>query len=113
MRRPVPRLPLAVPLLAGALLVPGVRAESTAEGDAFAVHGFYSDGRHNVFYQRYKDFEQPWNDIPKARLAGMSEYRSLLGSILQQMPVPAQSNSYVVMEEVKESFVITVHRGKA
>ena len=40
-------------------------------GDAFAVHGFYSDGRHNVFYQRYKDFEQPWNDIPKARLAGM------------------------------------------
>jgi hypothetical protein len=40
-------------------------------GDAFAVHGFYSDGRHNVFYHRYKDFEQPWNDIPKARLAGM------------------------------------------
>ena len=40
-------------------------------GDAFAVHGFCSDGRHNVFYQRYKDFEQPWNDIPKARLAGM------------------------------------------
>ena len=51
--------------------------------------------------------------LVKARLAGMSEYRSLLGSILQQMPVPAQSNSYVVMEEVKESFVITVHRGKA
>lgn len=40
-------------------------------GDAFAVHGFCSDGRHNVFYQRYKDFEQPWGDIPKARLAGM------------------------------------------
>ncbi|NWG32289.1 MAG: nitric oxide reductase activation protein NorD [Rhodocyclaceae bacterium] len=40
-------------------------------GDAFAVHGFYSDGRHNVFYQRYKDFDQPWNEIPKARLAGM------------------------------------------
>ncbi|MCX8086517.1 MAG: nitric oxide reductase activation protein NorD, partial [Rhodocyclaceae bacterium] len=40
-------------------------------GDAFAVHGFYSDGRHNVFYHRYKDFEQPWNEIPKARLAGM------------------------------------------
>ena len=28
--------------------------------------------------------------LVKARLAGMSEYRSLLGSILQQMPVPAQ-----------------------
>ena len=51
--------------------------------------------------------------LVKARLAGMAEYRHLLGTILQQMPVPAQSNSYVVMEEVKESFVITVHRGKA
>lgn len=40
-------------------------------GDAFALHGFCSDGRHNVFYQRYKDFDQPWNEIPKARLAGM------------------------------------------
>ena len=46
--------------------------------------------------------------LVKARLAGMSEYRSLLGSILQQMPVPAQSNSYVVMEEVKESLVLPV-----
>jgi len=36
--------------------------------------------------------------------------RSLLGSILQQMPVPAQSNSYVVMEEVKESFVVPLGR---
>lgn len=43
----------------------------TQVGDAFAIHGFQSDGRHNVFYQRYKDFSQPWNDIPKARLAGM------------------------------------------
>ena len=50
--------------------------------------------------------------LVKARLAGMSEYRSLLGSILQQMPVPAQSNSYVVMEEVKESFVVAVDCGR-
>ncbi len=40
-------------------------------GDAFAVHGFCSDGRHNVFYQRYKDFGDSWGDLPKARLAGM------------------------------------------
>ncbi|GAA0308682.1 nitric oxide reductase activation protein NorD [Rhodovulum strictum] len=40
-------------------------------GDAFALHGFCSDGRHNVFYLRYKDFDQPWGDLPKARLAGM------------------------------------------
>jgi nitric oxide reductase activation protein len=41
-------------------------------GDSFAIHGFCSDGRHNVEYSRFKDFDQPYNDIPKARLAGMS-----------------------------------------
>ena len=50
--------------------------------------------------------------LVKARLAGMSEYRSLLGSILQQMPVPAQSNSYVVREEVKDSVVVAVYLGR-
>jgi len=40
-------------------------------GDAFALHGFFSDGRHNVFYQRFKDFDQRWDEMPKARLAGM------------------------------------------
>jgi hypothetical protein len=28
--------------------------------------------------------------------------------MLKKIPVPAQSNSYVVMEEIKESFVIKV-----
>ncbi|MCP5292715.1 MAG: nitric oxide reductase activation protein NorD [Burkholderiales bacterium] len=41
-------------------------------GDPFAIHGFCSDGRHDVEYYRYKDFEQPYNEIPKARLAGMT-----------------------------------------
>ncbi len=41
-------------------------------GDPFAVHGFCSDGRHNVEYFRFKDFDQPYDDIPKARLAGMT-----------------------------------------
>jgi nitric oxide reductase NorD protein len=41
-------------------------------GDPFAIHGFCSDGRHNVEYFRYKDFDQPYNDEPKSRLAGMS-----------------------------------------
>jgi len=40
-------------------------------GDAFAVHGFASDGRHDVQYYRFKDFQQPYDDEPKARLAGM------------------------------------------
>jgi nitric oxide reductase activation protein len=41
-------------------------------GDPFAIHGFCSDGRHNVEYFRYKDFAQPYNDEAKARLSGMS-----------------------------------------
>ncbi len=41
-------------------------------GDPFAIHGFCSDGRHDVEYQRFKDFDQVYNEIPKARLAGMT-----------------------------------------
>ncbi|MHB8166960.1 MAG: VWA domain-containing protein, partial [Sulfuricella sp.] len=41
-------------------------------GDPFAIHGFCSDGRHNVEYFRFKDFDQPYNELPKSRLAGMS-----------------------------------------
>lgn len=40
-------------------------------GDPFAIHGFASDGRHDVQYYRFKDFNQKWDDEVKARLAGM------------------------------------------
>ena len=40
-------------------------------GDPFAVHGFASDGRHDVQYYRFKDFEKPYDDDAKARMAGM------------------------------------------
>jgi nitric oxide reductase activation protein len=40
-------------------------------GDPFAVHGFSSDGRHDVQYVRFKDFHEPYGDEAKARLAGM------------------------------------------
>ncbi|WP_296750699.1 nitric oxide reductase activation protein NorD [Thiobacillus sp.] len=41
-------------------------------GDPFAIHGFCSDGRHDVEYTRFKDFDQHWDEVPKARLAGMT-----------------------------------------
>lgn len=47
--------------------------------------------------------------LVKARLAAMSEYRDLLGSILKKIPVAAQSHSYVVMEELKESLFLPVN----
>jgi nitric oxide reductase NorD protein len=40
-------------------------------GDPFAVHGFASEGRHDVHYYRFKDFNQQFNDEVKARLDGM------------------------------------------
>ncbi|PXV83950.1 hypothetical protein C8R14_10268 [Nitrosomonas eutropha] len=30
-------------------------------GDPFAIHGFCSDGRHDVQYYRFKDFDQPYD----------------------------------------------------
>jgi nitric oxide reductase NorD protein len=40
-------------------------------GDPFALHGFASDGRHDVQYYRFKDFNQHLDDDCKSRLAGM------------------------------------------
>jgi len=48
--------------------------------------------------------------LVKARLSGMSEYRHLLGDILKKLPVAAESHSYVVMEEIKETLVLAVDR---
>ena len=41
-------------------------------GDPFALHGFASDGRHDVQYYRFKDFNQRFDDDVKSRLAGMT-----------------------------------------
>jgi nitric oxide reductase NorD protein len=41
-------------------------------GDPFAIHGFCSDGRHDVEYYRFKDFDQQWDETPKGKLAGMT-----------------------------------------
>jgi len=40
-------------------------------GDPFAIHGFASDGRHDVEYYRFKDFDDSYDDEAKAKLAGM------------------------------------------
>jgi len=40
-------------------------------GDPFAIHGFASDGRHDVQYYRFKDFDRRLDEEAKARLAGM------------------------------------------
>lgn len=53
-------------------------------GDPFALHGFCSDGRHDVHYYRFKDFEQPYAELAKARLAGMrGSYSTRMGAALR------------------------------
>jgi nitric oxide reductase NorD protein len=41
-------------------------------GDPYAIHGFDSNGRHDVEYFRFKDFDAPYNDATKEHLAAMS-----------------------------------------
>ena len=63
-------------------------------GDPFALHGFDSNGRHDVEYFRFKDFDAPYNEKAKARLAGMRGALSTrmgaairhAGSILRRQP---------------------------
>ncbi|MHB1175739.1 MAG: VWA domain-containing protein [Sulfuriferula sp.] len=63
-------------------------------GDPFALHGFDSNGRHDVEYFRFKDFDDDFNDKAKSRLAGMSGQLSTrmgaamrhAGSLLKRQP---------------------------
>src|SRR5450830_372388 len=43
----------------------------------------------------------------KARIHEMAEYRNLLGDMLLSLPGAAQSKSYVVMEEIKETLTLS------
>jgi nitric oxide reductase NorD protein len=63
-------------------------------GDPFALHGFDSNGRHDVEYYRFKDFDAPYDDHAKSKLAGMRGELSTrmgaamrhAGSILKRQP---------------------------
>jgi len=43
---------------------------ASVAGD-LAIHGFSSNGRHDVGYYRFKDFDEAYDDRARARLAGM------------------------------------------
>lgn len=49
-----------------------VSAAINGIGDPFSIHGFASDGRHDVQYFKFKDFNQSFDDEAKSRLAGMT-----------------------------------------
>ena len=73
-------------------------------GDPFALHGFCSDGRHDVHYYRFKDFSEPYNDVVKARLAAMhGSYSTRMGAALRH----AASRLKLQPKNKKIIFVIT------
>ena len=52
--------------------------------DPFAIHGFDSNGRHDIEYYRFKDFDAPYDDKVKARLAAMTgQLSTRMGSALR------------------------------
>jgi nitric oxide reductase NorD protein len=53
-------------------------------GDDFAIHGFDSNGRHEVEYHRVKDLGEPYDDEARARLAGLSaRFSTRIGTALR------------------------------
>ena len=75
----------ATPLLELARLASGLLASTLTRvhGD-LAIHGFSSNTRRDVGYYRFKDFEEPYDDQVRARLAGMRASASTrLGTALR------------------------------
>jgi Lrp/AsnC family leucine-responsive transcriptional regulator len=48
----------------------------------------------------------------KIRVAGMTEYRDILGRIIGELPMVESTHSYFVMEEVKETPLLPIPRPK-
>ncbi len=71
-----------------------------AIGDNYAVHGFASDGRHDVQYYRFKDFDQPYGDEAKARLAGMR------GGLSTRMGAALRHAGYHLSQQVSQKRLI-------
>ncbi|HEY6897343.1 MAG TPA: VWA domain-containing protein [Rhodocyclaceae bacterium] len=61
------------PVLELACEASALLADALAQiGDRFAIHGFSSNGRHDVDYRCFKGFDEPYGERAKARLAGMA-----------------------------------------
>jgi len=76
-------------------------------GDPFAIHGFASDGRHDVQYYRFKDFNQHFDDESKSRLAGMKGGLSTrMGAALRH------AGRHLLKQQEKRKLVLLVTDGE-
>jgi len=76
-------------------------------GDPFALHGFASDGRHDVQYYRFKDFNQHLDDDVKSRLAGMKGGLSTrMGAALRH------AGHHLLKQQEKRKLILLVTDGE-
>ena len=76
-------------------------------GDPFAIHGFCSDGRHDVEYYRFKDFSQAYDDEPKARLAGMTgQLSTRMGAAIRH------SAHYLLQQRTAKKLLMVITDGE-
>ncbi len=76
-------------------------------GDQFAVHGFSSDGRHDVQYVRFKQFDEPFDSDVHARLAGMK------GGLSTRMGAAMRhAGHYLEQQNSKQKLLLVVTDGE-
>lgn len=76
-------------------------------GDAFAIHGFSSDGRHDVQYVKFKDFDDKFNAEVKANLAGMQ------GSLSTRMGAAIRhAGHYLEQQPSKQKLMLVITDGE-
>ncbi|HXH64044.1 MAG TPA: nitric oxide reductase activation protein NorD [Mariprofundaceae bacterium] len=76
-------------------------------GDPFAIHGFCSDGRHDVEYYRFKDFDHPYDEQPKAKLAGMSgQLSTRMGAAIRH------ASHYLRLQRSSKKLLIVITDGE-
>jgi len=76
-------------------------------GDPFAIHGFASDGRHDVQYYRFKDFNQHFDNEAKSRLAGMKGGLSTrMGAALRH------AGNHLLKQSEKRKLILLVTDGE-
>ncbi len=76
-------------------------------GDAYAIHGFDSNGRHDVEYFRFKDFDEPSDHRVRARLAGMrGKLSTRMGTALRH------AGSFLRARRVSHKLILLVTDGE-
>ena len=76
-------------------------------GDPFAIHGFCSDGRHEVSYFRFKDFDQDYTDQAKAKLSGMTgQLSTRMGAALRH------AGQHMAKQRAQKKLVLLITDGE-